>query len=288
MALGLEAEIKAKDLASIRKYYDAFRDKGLAGTESFVDKVYQVSGVRYAIMTNIPFDANEAQHWRPKRKDYPNTFRSALRVDPLLAGNNKTVFAALKSSGYGTTLVDARQYLHDWCDTMNPEYLMASTPHDFTFVGDGGTLAGVKKTGLNESAMKAPFAFAEVVDNDCDNCEETDNIPSIIDERSDFLTNVLMPVCEERNLPLALKIGAHRGVNPQLLSAGDGMVAFADTSTLARLCGKFPKVRFLATFLSRVNQHEACVLASKFRVSHNFSFLVLFCMTKHATHIASI
>jgi len=69
-------------------------------------------------------------------------------------------------------------------------------------------------------------------------------------------------------LPIALKIGAHRGVNPKLKQAGDGVIAFADSSILARLCTRFPKVRFLATFLSRNNQHEACVLASKFRNLH--------------------
>ena len=42
----------------------------------------------------------------------------------------------------------------------------------------------------------------------------------------------------------------------------------ADTGTLARLCSAYPKVRFLATFLSRQNQHESCVLASKFRNLH--------------------
>lgn len=63
-------------------------------------------------------------------------------------------------------------------------------------------------------------------------------------------------------------IGAHRGINPVLLAAGDGMVAFADTASLARLCSAYPKVRFLATFLSRQNQHEACVLANKFRNLH--------------------
>jgi len=83
-----------------------------------------------------------------------------------------------------------------------------------------------------------------------------------------FLREVLIKVCEERDLPIALKIGAHRGVNPALLQAGDGIVAFADAEILARLCSHFPKVRFLATFLSRNNQHEACVLASKFRNLH--------------------
>lgn len=77
-----------------------------------------------------------------------------------------------------------------------------------------------------------------------------------------------MQVCEERDLPLALKIGAHRGVNPRLKDAGDGVVAFADAGMLGRLCDRFPRVRFLATFLSRNNQHEACVLATKFRNLH--------------------
>ena len=118
--------------------------------------------------------------------------------------------------------------------------------------------------------MKEPFAFVEATNGgaaaSCD--PEEDNRASVIDENSDFLSDVLMKVCEERDLPVALKIGAHRGVNPRLKTAGDGVVAFADAGVLARLCSRFPKVRFLATFLSRNNQHEACVLASKFRNLH--------------------
>lgn len=118
--------------------------------------------------------------------------------------------------------------------------------------------------------MKQPFAFTDLMSNncaaECDGGEE--GLASIIDENSDFLSEVLMKVCQERDLPLALKIGAHRNVNPSLLQAGDGVVAFADANMLARLCTKFPKVRFLATFLSRNNQHEACVLATKFRNLH--------------------
>ncbi len=269
-AVGLHNEVDNRDLDAIRRFYDGFRDKGLEGVEEFVSEVYKTAGVKYAIMTNIPFDSTEAQHWRPKKKEYPETFKSALRVDPLLAGDRKTIENALKSSGYATSLEDARKYLHDWCDTMKPEYLMASTPHDFSLPPSegGGTLSGVTKTGVNESSLQSPFAFTELAGNDCNDCEDTDNLPSVINESSDFLAEVLMPVCEERDLPLALKIGAHRGVNPALLSAGDGLVAFADANTLARLCGRFPRVRFLATFLSRNNQQEACVLASKFRNLH--------------------
>lgn len=143
---------------------------------------------------------------------------------------------------------------------------MASTPHDFVL--KEGSLSGFVNDGVNKEAMKLPGAFADVstAAAACDPQEE--DSPTLIDENSDFLSKVLMKVCEERDLPVALKIGAHRGVNASLGTAGDGVVAFADAGVLARLCTRFPKVRFLATFLSRNNQHEACVLASKFRNLH--------------------
>lgn len=269
MALGLANEVKARDLQAIRAFYLKFRNNGPSGSEAFVEQVFTKSGIEYAIMTNIPFDTNEAMHWRPHRKEYSARFRSAIRVDPLLAGDNHTVEAALKASGYDTTLEGARQYLRDWCDTMHPEYMMASTPHDFVL--REGTIASVQKRGVDEEAMKEPFAFVKATQGSdcvvtCDGAE--DEAPSAVDENSDFVSDVLMKVCEERDLPLALKIGAHRGVNPRLKSAGDGVVAFADAGMLGRLCMRYPKVRFLATFLSRNNQHEACVLASKFRNLH--------------------
>ena len=167
-------------------------------------------------------------------------------MDPLLAGDRATIEIALKASGYDRTIEGARQYLRDWCDTMTPEYMMASTPHDFVLRnGIEGNLSGFKKTGVNEDAMKQPFAFVDAVSpvaacsSSCDG--EDDAVASIINEDSDFLSEVLMKVCEERDLPLALKIGAHRGVNPELRQAGDGIVAFADGNVLARLCSRFPK-----------------------------------------------
>jgi hypothetical protein len=266
--LGLQEYIQSRDLEGIRQFYRDFREKGLDGAEAFSELVYNTAGVEYAIMTNIPFESNEAQYWKPKRKEYPKQYRSALRVDPLLAGDRATVEAALKASGYDVTLEGARQYLRDWCDTMKPEYMMASTPH--YMVMPEGSLVGVDKRGVNKDAMKEPFAFVDMTSGgDATNCDpEEDNTASVIDQNSDLLSDVLMAVCEERDLPVALKIGAHRGVNPSLKTAGDGVVAFADTGVLARLCSRFPKVRFLATFLSRNNQHEACVLASKFRNLH--------------------
>jgi hypothetical protein len=269
-SLGLSSEVAKRDLGAIRNFYREFQKHGERGSDDFCERVFQVSGVRYAIMTNIPFSQMEARYWRgPDKQSYSQRFRSALRVDPLLSGDLTTIEAALKTSGYECSLEGARQYLRDWIDTMNPEYVMASTPHDFVF--EEGSLVGVSnRRSVNTEALYEPFAFAKAqspaLSIKCNSTE--DDTPSIVNEQSDFLGQVLMKVCEERDLPVALKIGAHRGVNPSLKDAGDGMVAFADAAMLGRLCTKFPKVRFLATFLSRSNQHEAAVLATKFRNLH--------------------
>lgn len=269
--LGLTREIHNRDLEAIREYYrKEYRSKGENGASAFCERIFEAAGIRYAIMTNIPFNVQEAKYWRGSMKrSFSSKFRSSLRVDPLLTGDMKTIEFALKSSGYDVSINGARQYLGDWVDTIKPEYMMASTPHDF--VVQDGSLAGVARNASpNMDALSEPFAFLNMgfaVPTDACNGSE-DDAPSVINERSAFFEHVLMHVCEERDLPLALKIGAHRGINPQLKDAGDGVVAFADASMLGRLCGRFPRVRFLATFLSRNNQHEACVLATKFRNLH--------------------
>ena len=67
-AFGLAKEVEARDLDGIRGFYRQFREKDLVGTEEFCELVYERAGVKYTVMTNIPFDAAEAVHWRPRRK----------------------------------------------------------------------------------------------------------------------------------------------------------------------------------------------------------------------------
>lgn len=64
-----------------------------------------------------------------------------------------------------------------------------------------------------------------------------------------------------------MKFGAERGVAKELASAGDG-VKTVDLQPLINMCRDNPSVKFLATFLSRVNQHELCVVANKFGNLH--------------------
>ncbi len=68
LALGLQKEVEARDLNAVRKFYKSFRDGGVAGAEQYSKLVYKTAGVRYAVMTNIPFDPVESQHWRPQPK----------------------------------------------------------------------------------------------------------------------------------------------------------------------------------------------------------------------------
>jgi hypothetical protein len=78
-----------------------------------------------------------------------------------------------------------------------------------------------------------------------------------------LIKEVVLPTAREHDLPLALMIGVRRGVNPALKVAGDG-VGRADVKSVERICVQNPDLRFLATFLSRENQHELCVAARKF------------------------
>ncbi len=83
------------------------------------------------------------------------------------------------------------------------------------------------------------------------------------DVRNRLIREVVLPTAREHNLALALMMGVRRGVNPALRAAGDGM-GRADVTALERICAEYPDVRFLATVLSRENQHELCVSARKF------------------------
>ena len=109
------------------------------------------------------------------------------------------------------------------------------------------------------------FAAGAKGGEDC--CGEDNEQGTLIDVGSDLLNSVLLPVAEELGLPVALKIGCVRQVNPALKMAGDG-VQVATCDSLQSLLQSWPGVRFLATFLSREDQHAACVLKNKFENLH--------------------
>ena len=204
---------------------------------AYVEEIFRLARLRYAVMTNIPFAPAEAEHWPAApggaAPEVHARLRPALRVDPLLVGDWAAVRSAL-GTAYAPTVDGCVQWVRDWCARMQPVYLMASTPHGFKYEPGAGGGAG---SGGGEPTGGA------------------------------LLEGVLLRVARELKLPVALKVGAVRGANPAVRLAGDA-VEVADLSFLRALCARHRDVKFLVTVLSKENQHELCVLARKFGNLH--------------------
>jgi len=186
--------------------------------------VFVKANVKYAVMTNDPFDPAERKVWERGGFSHPR-FQAALRVDPLLM-NWETASSLLRGMEYEVSpglneksLSEIRRFLEHWADIMKPRYLAVSLTPDFHYPDE--TL------------------------------------------RTRVLDACILPFARERNLPFALMIGVRRQINPGLKLAGDG-VGRADLGSVVQLCLQYPDNRFLVTLLSRENQHELCVTARKF------------------------
>ncbi|KAG7378210.1 hypothetical protein PHYBOEH_000458 [Phytophthora boehmeriae] len=232
--LGLGHLVAKRDLPAIQEWFKQ------QDPEEYVDTVFRLSGLKYAVMTNIPFEPEEARHWLgdPATNTPPPAwsrkyFRSALRVDQILLGDWASIGPTLDVFKLPHTLAGVRELLEKWIDIMKPEYFMSSVPITFEYPAEGAAASGP-----NEKASGA-----------------------------ELLLQVLLPLAEAKKLPIALKFDSVRPINARLGVAGDG-VKPSNVDILIKLCREFPKVKFLATFLSRVNQHEVTVTANKFRNLH--------------------
>ncbi|MBS3733479.1 MAG: glucuronate isomerase [Phycisphaerae bacterium] len=221
--LGLD--IAGRDLGGIRAWFDAQE------VEPYLERVLDLAGIDYAVMTNDPFQPAEVPHWRDGAPGC-DRLRPALRIDPVIV-NWPAAAQTMREAGYGTapetdaqSYAEARRFLTDWAGTLgDPVYLAASLPPEFRYPSD------------------SPSART--------------------------MRNVVLPTARELDLPIALMIGARKGVNRALGDAGDS-VGVADVTAVQKLCAEHPDVKFLVTMLSRVNQHELCVCARKFGNLHLF------------------
>jgi hypothetical protein len=205
--------------------------------------------------------------------------RSCLTLPPPSASCDRAaaLTPALTEGGYPLTAEGCKTFLRDWAKTMNPLYLMASTPAGFSYGEDD--FATSQKGWLACCAPSQQFLLEQPgakVDIEIlgPRPKRSKIGPPPPDDGSpwepqgdDLIRLILMPLAEELNLPIAMKFGAMRGVNPSLRTGQDG-VEVADVGSLRRLCTDYPKVKFCATFLSRDNQHEVTVLANKFSNLH--------------------
>lgn len=189
-----------------------------------LDQVLERARVSDLVMTNDPFNEHEARLWKNGAGSDPR-FHASFRLDALLNG---------------------------WPDTA-VKLAREGLPVN---VGLGSSTTIELRRFLDHwIACMRPIYLAVSLPADFKYPDH--------DARTELLREVILPTAREHKLAFALMIGVRRGVNPALRSAGDGM-GRADVSSLERLCADNPEVRFLATFLSRENQHELCVAARKF------------------------
>ena len=190
-----------------------------------LDHVLEIACVSDVVMTNDPFSDREAPLLWSGGTNLDSRFHASLRLDKLLNDWSETI-QTLAQRGVE---VDRE--------------LGSSTISELRRFLD----AWIAKLRPLYLAVSLPGAFKFPDD----------------DVRDRLIREVVLPTARQHSLALALMMGVRRGVNPALKGAGDGM-GRADLSALERVCAENPDVRFLATVLSRENQHELCVSARKF------------------------
>lgn len=197
--------------------------------DTHMDRVMELSGVRRITMTNAVFDDNERERWLADPAIASDSrFAGVVRFDPLL---REWPDAAAKLSRWG----------YQVSDTFDAKTIEEAR----RFLRNW-----IERVRAVYCAVSLPPSFRYLGN----------------DDQSDFavaLRQVVLPVLEERGLPMALMIGSERGINPLLGDGGD-TVGLSDVGSVARLCADFPDNRFLVTMLARENQHELAVIARKF------------------------
>jgi hypothetical protein len=185
----------------------------------YTEQVLKLANVHTVVMTNDPLDPVERGIWQQNPQRDPR-FKAVLRIDPLLLGW-PAVAEELKGLGYEVA----------------------------ADLG-GRTMGEVRRFLLDWIDRMEPLYVAVSLPPEW---RYPDDTPA-----TRVLDEAVLPACRERNLPLALMIGVTRQANPALRMAGDAL-GRADLSSLHRLCAGNPRNKFLATVLSRENQHELAV-----------------------------
>lgn len=129
--LGLDPA--SRDLETYRSYFAA------STPSAHVDTVLERANVSCAVMTNDPFDDEERPLWQEDADALRHPrFRTALRVDKLLV-DWKGAVKRLKEWGYEVkdscdkaSRAEICRFLEDWVDLLDPLYVAASLPDDFT------------------------------------------------------------------------------------------------------------------------------------------------------------
>ncbi|MEP6789510.1 MAG: glucuronate isomerase, partial [Acidobacteriota bacterium] len=164
-SLGLDTN--AENLNEARDFF------GSVDISDHLDHTLKLAGVSDVVMTNDPFDIEEAEVWT-SGKHTDARFHAALRLDRLL-NSWPDAFEKMVRLGYsvdqnmsGGSITEIRHFLDKWIEIMKPLYMAVSLPDDFQFPSG--------------------------------------------DLRNRIISEVVLPIARENDLPLALMIGVRRGV----------------------------------------------------------------------------
>jgi len=193
--------------------------------ERHIDKVFELAGIEAVVMTNDPFDDLERPVWEAGHGSADPRFRAALRIDPLL---------------------------NDWD---NSSKRLAGWGYKVSRTLDSACLAEVRRFLQDWIGRMKPLYLAVSLPPTFRYPEES--------ARGTIIRECIIPVTRAAGIPFAMMIGVKKLVNPALGLAGDSL-GRADVAAVEALACTFPDNRFLVTFLSRENQHEACIAARKF------------------------
>jgi hypothetical protein len=254
--LGLD--VQQRDLPAVRKWFRA------QDVEQQITRCLEIAGVKKIYMTNSPFDELEQPVWMKGFRRDPR-FEAGLRIDPLVLNWPETArklvtwnYEVSLESPNQKTFDEVRRFLSEWTDRIRARYVMISLPPDFQFPRLAADSADANPASLPSHLRKG--TGRTTVGGGASSRQDLSTL---------LLEKAVLPHCQEHGLPLAVMPGVKRAVNPQLKLAGDG-VGWSDLTFLQNLCAAYPENRFMATILARENQHEACVLARKFRNLHIF------------------
>src|SRR5882724_8464108 len=189
-----------------------------------IDRVLDMARVSDVVMTNDPLDPREARIWE-SGETIDQRFHAALRMDRLL---------------------------NDWSNSV---VRLAALGYNVNSDMTGESASEVRRFVDKWIARMKPLYMAVSLPDDFKYPDS--------DIRDKVIREVVLPTARDHKLGFAVMVGVRRGVNPALRGAGDG-VGRADMTSLEHMCVENPDIRFLATFLSRENQHELCVAARKF------------------------
>lgn len=224
-ARGVISVLSAFGLDPCADALDEARDYfGSLDQQQHIDRVLEMACVDSVVMTNDLFDHEEMAVWESEAASHPR-FKASLRMDRIL---NTWPYAVQYLSGAGYA-VDTHM--------------------------SGDTTVEIRRYIDKCITRMKPLYMAVSLPDDF-------RFPAG-DLRNRIINEIVLPTARDHDLPFAMMIGVRRGVNPALRAAGDG-VGRADVAAVERICVENPNVKFLATFLSRENQHELCVAARKF------------------------